>query len=502
MPTSNNKQPSQNFFDRAIEVFSPAWAINRFKARKQLEWARKADTLLNKRKYEGASYGRHTQNWYAPSTSANLEINQALNILRSRSRDLVRNNEHASNIVRVIPNNVVGTGILPNHVKVSGGASIKNIKAAWDDWAGKTVCDFDERLTFYGIQHLVMKAIVESGEALIIRIRSKSNYKIPLRLQVLEGDFIDTTKYSAQQPATDGSYALYGVEFNADGSRKGYWIYDHHPSEWHTTSRFVKAEDVIHLYEIERPGQYRGVPFSKSSMLRINNLGDYEFAEQVRAKVAATFTAFVTGAENGSGDTTDLFSTMEPNTIMRLAPGEEVTFSSPPLTQNYTEFTKRQLQAIAAGNGVTYEAMTNDYSNVNFSSGRMGWIEFSRNVQHWQWNVLIPHLCDRVYQWFVDAAKLAGVIPVTTEMTATWTAPRREMIDPGKETSAKIDAIDGGLKSLSETLREDGYNPDEVFEEIAAEQKKLKELGITLNQKSTSNQNTNAQDNVQQPNSQ
>lgn len=482
-----------NFIDRAIELVSPSWAIDRIRARKQLEMVREVEHRFNRRKYEAASKGRHTLNWLSGATSANQEIYTALSTLRNRSRELCRNNEHASNIVRVIANNAIGTGIMPQHVKVSGGANVIKVKEAWNDWADNINCDYDQRLSFYGLQHLALRSTIESGECIIRKVRANASYKIPLRLQLLEADFIDTSKYV--EKTAEGGAILYGIEYNADGIRKGYWLWDRHPNEFAATSSFVKADDVIHIYDMERPGQMRGVPGSKSSMIRLNNIGDYEFAEQVRAKMAASFAAFVK-VDNDADATTgeSIFDTMEPGTIQKLNPGEEITFSSPPLTTNYAEFVKRNLQSVAAGNGITYEAMTSDYSNVNFSSGRMGWLEMSRNVQHWQWNVIIPHLCNRVYQWFIEAAKLAGVIPFTTEMKAGWTPPRREMIDPYKETQAKVLAVQSGFKSYSETLREDGYNPDEVMQEIKEDKTKLEKIGIDPYQKDGAQPPPNQQD--------
>ena len=51
--------------------------------------------------------------WYAPSTDANVELMGALIWLRNRSRDLVRNNPHASKALEELVGHSVGTGIVP-----------------------------------------------------------------------------------------------------------------------------------------------------------------------------------------------------------------------------------------------------------------------------------------------------------------------------------------------------------------------------------------------------
>ena len=89
---------------------------------------------------------------------------------------------------------------------------------------------------------------------------------------------------------------------------------------------------------------------------------------------------------------------MEPGSVYNLPPGKEITFGNPPAVGlEYEPYAAVTLRSIATGYGVTYESLTQDYSKVNFSSGRMGWIEFHRNVEQWRWNMLIPNLCEKVW---------------------------------------------------------------------------------------------------------
>jgi capsid protein len=52
-----------------------------------------------------------------------------------------------------------------------------------------------------------------------------------------------------------------------------------------------------------------------------------------------------------------------------------------------------QLHAIAAGVGLTYELLTGDLSQVNYSSIRAGLLEFRRRMEALQWQLLVPGLC-------------------------------------------------------------------------------------------------------------
>jgi capsid protein len=136
--------------------------------------------------------------------------------------------------------------------------------------------------------------------------------------------------------------------------------------------------------------------------------------------------------------------------------------------------------SVAASLGVTYEALTGDYGNVNFSSGRMGWIEFNRNIELWRWQMFIPQFCMTTWKWFVEAATVVGVAPRGEYVTAEWTAPRREMIDPTKEFPAMRDAVRSGLLTMSEAVRSMGYDPQNHFEEMQKDNERLDQLGLVI----------------------
>ena len=463
----------KNIIDRSIEFLSPKTGLHRAQARKAME-------VLEKRAYDGAAKGRRTDDWRSTGASANMEVHVALAWLRNRSRELVRNNPYAKNSIRVIANNTVGTGIepTPKFVGKNAGKINDTLKDKWKTWAGKINCDFDGQLNMYGIQHLAMKAVAESGECLIRKIYT-TDVKFPIKLQVLEADFIDTYKHELVFD-DKGLRRYYGIEYNRKGERVGYWIYKMHPVEFgFMESVLVPAADILHIYEVERPGQIRGIPFSASSMLRMRDLDKYEDAELIRQQIAACFTVFITddGEETDKNSPNNL-EKVEPGIIEHLRPGKSVTFATPPITQGYEAYTKTVKQSVAAGNGLTYEAMTGDLSNVNFSSGRMGWLETQRNFAHWQWNMLIPKFCDPVYTWFVEANILLGNVPAGVDIPVGWTPPRREMINPLQEGKAQELQMRSMVKSWGETVKENGYNPEEVMAELIAEQKAFKDAGL------------------------
>lgn len=473
-----------NLLDRLIAGFDPAAGYRRARARARLHALSTAKAM-----FDGASVSRRTAGWRRVSTDANAEtIGGSLVRLRDVSRDLVRNNPYARRAVDAIMTNVVGPGIIPQF-KGAGDAETKRLESLAVEHLDTRAIDAAGRHDLYGLQALIMRSVVESGEVLVRRRwrLMSDGLPLPFALQVLESDFLDS---SVDGPLSGGNTAVQGIEFDKIGRRVAYWLFDEHPGgHGYKTpaSKRVPAADVAHIYREDRPGQVRGVPWLAPVILRMHDFADYEDAQLMRQKIAAVFAAFITDPEGDSrpnipgeitGANQSRVESLEPGIIERLAPGEDVTFSNPPGVEGYGEYARNQLRAMAAGLGVTYESMTGDLSEVNYSSGRLGWLEFQRSVNFWQADLIVGSFCRRVETWFIEAAQLA--FGIAGPARADWTPPRREMIDPTREVPATIKAIRGGLMSPSDAVRERGKDPAVHFAELAADFKRFDALELIL----------------------
>jgi len=472
-----------NKFDNFIAYVSPERALRRMRTRPVLEIVQS-----HQRKYEGASKGKRMQGWKTSSSSGNAEVRPTLQTLRDRSRDLVRNNGWAKKGIGVISSNVIGDGIIPRAMPPLGSEKYADKKRAeianqlWIQWGESVYCDFDRKMDIYGLQDLIMRTIAESGEVLVRRIFDKENPVLPLRLQVLEPDFIDTAK---NENTEGGGQIINGIEYDKKGTRVAFWLFDQHPGDNYVfkptgfKSNRVNANEIIHAFRVERSNQNRGVPWLAPVIVKFRNFDEYEDGQLMRQKIASMFAGYITKKDELSSNQTSstVEDTVYPGTLQVLSDNETIQFSDPPTVDGYRDVLAVTLLGIAAGLEITFESLTGDLSNVNFSSGRMGWIEFFRNIKKWRQQIIKPQVLDVIWGWFIEDATIA--VADLTGITANWTPPRREMIDPVKETEATKSEIRAGLKSLSEAIRERGFDPDDVLNERKDELVKLDTLGIS-----------------------
>ena len=464
-----------NIIDRAVSFFSPSAGYKRLQYRDAMNL------------FEGAGRSRRTAGWKTPSTSIQADTRRGLALLRSRARDLGQNNAYAAAAHRELPANIIGTGLVP-HPDLPDPDARAPFEQLIKRWFGTPACDADNRLNFYGLQNLATKTVVESGEVLIVkRPRMAGNTGIPLQVQVMEPDHIDTLKDGVLNH-DNGNVIIQGVEFDRQGQRVAYWLFDHHPGDQfyrftNLTSRRVPADAVQHMFRLDRAGQVRGVPWGAPVIITLRDFDEFEDAQLVRQKIAACFSVFITpGEQFGPNRSTDddterlLPEKVEPGIIEELRDGKDVKFANPPGVQGYGEYSTISMHKIATGYGVPFSVLTGDLRQVNFSSGRMGDRAFNRNVMHWQRNLVIPQMCQPVWDWFMEAAVAARQI--REPIPARWSPPRRELTDPAREIPAIRDAVRSMLITHPEAIRQQGFDPDDVVREAEDWNKSIDEARL------------------------
>jgi lambda family phage portal protein len=447
--------------------------------------------------FEGAMQHRRLVSWRATQENINGLLSASGDTLRARARQIVRSNPYAANAADSFVANAVGAGIKPSSL-VQDTVLKDKIQRVWNDWTDHA--DADGLTDFYGLQAMAARAMFEAGEC-FIRFRPRrpeDGLDVPLQLQLLESEHLPFNK---TETATNGNAIRCGIEFDAIGRRVAYYFYRSHPGDStdHNNKGVivrVPASEVLHIYRPQRPGQIRGVPWISPALVKIFLLDQYDDAELDRKKVAALFAGFITKnapednllGESAPDSMGSAIAGLSPGTMQVLLPGEDIKFSSPAdVGGSYELFQYRTLLAIAAAMGMPYTNVTGDLKAANYSSIRAGTVEFRRRMEQFQHTTLVYQLCRPVWKLWLETAALSGALNMPGFATdpgkyspVKWITPKWEWVDPLKDRQAEKIAQEQGWKAPSDIIESEGYDVDETFRRIAADQRRIEELGIRL----------------------
>jgi lambda family phage portal protein len=418
--------------------------------------------------------------------------------LRARSREQVRNNDYSRRFIGLIKSNVIGNNgfVLQAKTALNNGdqdiGANDAIENAFKLWSRRVNCDYYGRQSFTDLSRLFIASVAEDGESIAI-IQQTGDY---FKLQFIDPDLVDV---DYNETLKNGRKIIHGIEYDKSGKRTAYYVNKNQNSYGKEYDR-VSADFVIHEFITERAGQKRGIPWQSAAMLRLNMLNKFEEAALVNARQGASKMGFYTSPDGDIGDDQDGSMVMEaePGTFETLPPGVDFKAYDPAYPNGEFEtFVKASLHGIASGLGVNYHSLASDLSGVNYSSARIGEMtdrEVWKALQKWMIDVFI----EPVYEKWLEYALKTGKIYINQSSPAsftddkyqkflnvTWQPRRWQWVDPQKEMTAHEKAINLGLKSRSEIIREMGRDPDEVWIEIQRENKKLEELGLNLNTEET-----------------
>lgn len=465
------RHPQFTLADRVVSWFAPQAAVRRAHARQVLAYyeAAKPDRLRKGRRETG---------------SGNDAVLRAGGSLRQLARHQEQNHDLALGVLNTLVNNTVGAtgiGIEPQPRKKDGTIDdllAREILKLHKDWARNP--EVTRQHDWPSAQRMLARSWFRDGEVfsqqLIGRIIGLDHgTEVPYSIEMLEADFVPMDM-AAQQPVIQQ-----GVEINAWGRPVAYHVYKADPNETQGYLRYqgqtkrIAAESMLHLKNVHRIRQLRGVSVFASVLNRFDDLKDYEESERIAAKIAASMAAFI---KKGSpdqytegGDARSL--KMRPGMIFDdLRPGEEIgTIDTNRPNPNLETYRNGQLRGIAAGTGPTYSSIARNY-NGTYSAQRQelveGWSTYGVLAAEFTSRIVRP-----VYESFIAAAVLSGKlrIPAGTDQAtlndAIYLAPQMPWIDPKKEAEAYAILEDRAYISGPEIVRKRGGNPIDVIEQQA-----------------------------------
>ena len=410
-----------------------------------------------------------------------------LNRLKCESRDAVRTYDYARAVMLTMRRGVLGSEGIRFRSTLEDDAVREGVERAWADWGMN--CDTTGQLNWRRFELAVLNSLVVDGEAVVLMDNEgPSGYSLRL---------IDSVLLDAEVSGTlsGGNTVSLGVERNPAGKVVAYHFCGLDPvasggfigGYVRTAPMRIGAERVIHVYDPDLPGQSRGVPWLSTACRRFADLQDYEVSEMTSARVSSRKIGFIQvdgDADVAEGDGGDVKIQTKAGSITQLDPGESFHGWDPdhPSTA-FGDFVASQLRGAAGGVGLSYFELANDLAGVNFSSGRIGLIaqrELWRMIQR----LLIDSFHERVFKGWLERAVLSpagfpGVPPTASPAALSghrWVGRRYDHVQPREQATSDHQRIEDGLESRSEIIRSEGREPEDVFEELAAEAERLKGL--------------------------
>ncbi len=455
----------------------------------------------------GASFTRKAlKGFTAKSGSPNEDINYNARTLRQRSRVLAMSGGFALSALKTNRTNVIGCGLILKPVidreilgltEEQATAWQKKAEAEFALWAeNKNHCDALGMNDFYKIQQLVFLSTLMNGDCFTFTQRDESAVTklmpYSLRLNVVEADRIQTPCSNASNSlalSTDGTTSngnrIYdGVEVNKTGKAIAYhvrnnypWEVNAEPTKWQRVEIYGKntgLPNVIQtMCDVERPGQYRGIPLIAPVIEMVLQIRRYTDSELTAAVVESLFTAFIkTEArtddlpfnEVSHGEepiiTDDTEYEMGPGNVITMKPGEDVTFADPKRPAGgFQGFVEAVAVQIGASLEIPKEMLLKQF-NSSYSASRAALLEFWKLVKmRREW--FVADWCRPIYEVFIHEAVARGRLkapgffddPIKRMawLGANFIGPSQGMLDPTKEIQAEQMMCENGFSSRSDS---------------------------------------------------
>lgn len=470
-----------NMLEKAISLISPAWGYKRASFRKAL------------RNYDAGSLDRLNAGWSAVNATAEQTNQGQRDIIRARARDLERNADMAESIILAYERNVIGTGIrlqakVMKSNKEENATLNEKIEELWLDWSKAKHCDITGQRSFNEMLALTARRKMVDGGIFIIFVYTHGEYS--LKLQMREVDELDTT--IGFKSGSSGNTIVNGVEVNSYNKPVGYYFKKYTPDGYYTGEyERIPADRIIFLFRKTRPSQIREISQLSRTITRVRDTNEFMEAVSVKERILACLSVFIkkeVPTNVGRNLKIDQKSgmparTIAPGMIQELMPGEDVTVVNPSgQASNAKEFIQIQQRFAGAGQGLSYEAIARDLSQVNYSSARQGLLEDQRTYKMEQ-EYIIEHLCDVVYEAFITSCVLEGKLKIRDffnnklkYLKHKWITAGWGWIDPVKEVKANQIALQTHQTTLAKICAERGEDWRDIIKQRSKEEELINEI--------------------------
>lgn len=489
--------------------------------------------------YEAGNYQqREMSDWYPNITSADDEILDTRDLVVARARDLYRNHPVIHGAVNKIVDAVIGSRVLldakPAHLLLKRDLPWAIdwsliAEAEYRIWAysPRFMCDVQGENTFGQLARTAKITRIVDGECFAIVRNRDSGNRYTTCVELIDPDRVSNPNGMADNTRLANGNLLYaGIEYNRNNEPVAYHVRVRHPAttgdaqdvfRWTRVRRYTSTgkPQMIHSFRKHRTNQRRGVSALVPVIKRVRMNDNYDVAELE----AALFDAINAGFVESPYPTGDVAAAMAPGSAgetagdgswsltkqikMRLQnkisvkgvrmihglPGEKFNWKQPARPAgNYPAFKGAGQHDLAAGVGLSYPQVSEDWADINYSSARTllneKWRGFDSSGEEFT-----SQFCSPVWDALLEEMVAIGTVKVPGGASrfyanrdllgmCGWLRPGRGTIDPMKEEQAADIAINGGRSNSYIECARNGLDFYEVAMGRAEEDILRKKLGL------------------------
>lgn len=487
----------------------------------------------------GDHHSSHMVDWNPYLGSPDGELNPSRDTIVSRTRDMVRNDGWASGAITRILDNAIGPNYRPvskpDYRALASHTGIKGYDAVWADEFGKEVeacyrvwandvgcyCDSTRNNSMAQLQYLALRHKIIDGDALAImrwmpeRVgKGRAHYATAIQL-------VDPDRLSNPNHLYDNQDIRGGVEIDDNGAAIAYHIRQAHQGDWFNAAKSmewarVERETawgrpiVVHDYDLERADMHRGGAGILSPILKkLKMLAKYDDTELDSAIINAMFAAYIQSPHDpamiegllGNDDNMGTYQntrsdyhedkrlTMGGARITHLFPGEDLkTVASSRPNANFATFEKAVLRNGAAALGISPQQLSQDWSDVNYSSARASMLEAWKTMNRRR-DGFAKGFSTPIYASFLEECMDKNELPLPPGATSfaemrssyaacKWLGPARGWVDPVAEKKGSVLGMANGLATLEDECAEQGKDYRDILDQQKIEQQARDERGL------------------------
>jgi len=434
-------------------------------------------------KYEGAGNSLRRSYLDTSYTSARFDVTSATRqaIVR-KSRFFEQNNAVLNRLGDLFESYTVGSSF---SVQPASSDPAWNLKAKkwFDVWSRYP--DIGSRQSFSTLMSQAARGWFYDGESFLLLTKGDSGKP---RLQLIEAQSIAT-------PAgMQGDETVFdGIRFDPRTGRAiSYFIGNEKTQGNLTDVRSIGSDSIVHIYEPNRPGQLRGLPFVSAVINDLHDLDDLQKLEMEACKLGASV-AQVVKTDSGEVQASNLRAgtagtsqnTAENYYEQVFGSGVKVLKNGDSFEQfaterpgvNMREYWRQLTEKVCAGVGIPYVLVYPESMQGTVYRGALDMSAVWFKSRH----QVMASAARRIYEYVMEYAIKND--PALNDAPSDWyevsiTAPRSPNVDVGRNSAAQLAELEAGIVTYDEVYGARGLDWRSSLEAKAQQALFVRELAL------------------------